>query len=762
LDTEVSERNPIFETIRAEIESVLQAEYRLPLEEDQVMYSDWDILLADAHLEKMLSNLEIDIIVGVGVLNSEVLVQHGPYKKPVIATTVIDADLQGVKVTEQGGSGIENLNFLLTPYSAARDLEFLYSVYPFKKVAILVQDNLLQGIRSVHNYFEDYFVDEPSTYQIIPVEEKADQVLEQIDSSFDAVYFGPIFSMDDPDENRKLIEGINGKKLPSFALAGQSSCRAGVMASASPDSNFERIGRRVAVNIQKYLDGEELADLPVRMKYREEFTINMETLRQIDYYPTWDILSDAILLNEDDQSVERQVDLLGVIHEALDQNLELDIEDRIVDAAIEDVAVAKSAFLPQISVSNFSRIIDEESASSSFGSAPEFASTISGSLDQLVFSESARANRDIQQKIQESRVIGRNTLEMDIVLETSEAYLNVLKAKTLLRIQRENLSLNRKNLDLAQIRNEVGYSGPSDLYRWQSSIALAQASVNDAEAVLRQAEMQLNQLLNRPIAEKFRTVEVSLANNYIITNDPRLFQHIDRPDMFDHFSDFMVEEGMRNLPELRQLDKAVDIQERGVLFSKRDRYLPTVGVRAGLDEVFYRGGAGTDIGDLGIPGIGGDPNTLTWSIGLNASLPIFTGNRRTASLQKAQIDLSRSHLERDHFTRQFEQRIRNSLEETAASYTNIELNFAARDAARSNLDLVQDAYSQGLVPVIQLIDAQNATIQAEEAAANAIYEFVISLIRLERSIGNFYSLASDTERNTYFARLEQYMNERNE
>ncbi|MDH3650425.1 MAG: TolC family protein, partial [Saprospiraceae bacterium] len=286
---------------------------------------------------------------------------------------------------------------------------------------------------------------------------------------------------------------------------------------------------------------------------------------------------------------------------------------------------------------------------------------------------------------------------------------------------------------------------------------LAKTSVNNAESTLRQAQMHLNQVLNRPISERFKTEEVSLANNYIITNDPRLFDYINRPDVFDQFSDFMVEEGFRNLPELKQLDAVIDIQERSVLLNKRDLFLPTIGVRAGIDEVFYRGGAGTDLGDLGIPGVPTDPNTLTWSLGLNASLPLFTGQKRTAAVQKAQIDLSRVYTEKNHFSRQFEQRIRNALEESAASYTNIDLNFTAQEAARRNLDLVQDAYSQGLVSVIQLIDAQNATIQSEEAAANAIYEFVLDLIWLERSIGNFYTLSSEDQRNSYFERLAQFI-----
>ena len=48
---------------------------------------------------------------------------------------------------------------------------------------------------------------------------------------------------------------------------------------------------------------------------------------------------------------------------------------------------------------------------------------------------------------------------MDIVQAAASAYLNVLRAKSIERIQKENLKLTRENLERARIRVEIGAAG---------------------------------------------------------------------------------------------------------------------------------------------------------------------------------------------------------------------------------------------------------------------------------------------------------------
>jgi hypothetical protein len=57
--------------------------------------------------------------------------------------------------------------------------------------------------------------------------------------------------------------------------------------------------------VQKILLGEEPGALPVAFTRREQLTVNMRTARAIRVYPRWSAITDAELLHEEPQEVQR-------------------------------------------------------------------------------------------------------------------------------------------------------------------------------------------------------------------------------------------------------------------------------------------------------------------------------------------------------------------------------------------------------------------------------------------------------------------------
>ena len=86
---------------------------------------------------------------------------------------------------------------------------------------------------------------------------------------------------------------------------------------------------------------------------------------------------------------------------------------------------------------------------------------------------------------------------------------------------------------------------------------------------------------------------------------------------------------------------------------------------------------------------------------------------------------------------QIEQNIMTSYHALNASYLNIELFEAAATAARKNLELVTDGYRQGTVNVIELLDAQTQSVRADLNANDAVNQFLLDVISLQRSTGRF-------------------------
>jgi len=103
-----------------------------------------------------------------------------------------------------------------------------------------------------------------------------------------------------------------------------------------------------------------------------------------------------------------------------------------------------------------------------------------------------------------------------------------------------------------------------------------------------------------------------------------------------------------------------------------------------------------------------------------------------------------------------ELRIRSALFKTRSARTAIRLSREAADAARSNLDVVLDAYSRGTVSILELLDAQNAALVAELRAATSVYDFVNNLMEVERAAARFDFFLTPKDQMNWFARLERY------
>jgi outer membrane protein TolC len=112
--------------------------------------------------------------------------------------------------------------------------------------------------------------------------------------------------------------------------------------------------------------------------------------------------------------------------------------------------------------------------------------------------------------------------------------------------------------------------------------------------------------------------------------------------------------------------------------------------------------------------------------------------------------------ERTAAAQRIEERVRNAVNLMRASYPNIQLSRDAAEAARSNLNLVTESYVQGIKSIIDLLDAQNQSLVAERRASNAANDFLVDLIRVQRSIGRYFFFLAEDERNNWFEELQQY------
>ncbi len=752
-DNDVEENRWFESEIKSEIKDLLGSQYNLIFID---LPSSSDLNQTQTNINQAFSDPKIDVIIGAGVQVGNLLAKQKRFIKPSISSLIIDNELQNIPKTAEGISGIDNFTYILSPFDLLRDVNTLHEILPFKKLGIVGGDAIRENILDVNTFYNKLLKNHDTEYAFIPLNGSVNDILNSIPDEVDAIYLLPVYEDLEEEDFKLFFNGLAEKQLPCFSLLSDPFLEFGAYAAYDSEPTLQKIPRRIALNVSKILENVNASTLPVELKsYSENLIINIKTVNKTNVFPSWQILTQATLINVNDVDTDRVINLKSCIAEALNNNLNLKIAQKETQLVERDVAIAKSNYLPQIDLSSTGVLIDENSAEFSFGTKGEFTWSAGGNLSQLILSEPALANIAIQKLFLETQQYSQDAAELDVVLNVAEAYFGILQAEAFVKIQRENVAVTRKNYDIALAKEAVGYAGTTDVYRWESQLALNKIDLNDSYARLKQVSFNLNQILNRPIKEAFLTDDSNDSDTDHFEAYMDVLKLIDNPSQMENYADFLVSEAFNNLPEIKQLEKTIEAQNRQLLSNKRAFYLPTISLNGQYDHDLKR------IGVKPLPGQEVPEILPKWNTAIGLQLPVFQGNRRNKEKQQTEIQILQTQDNLFDLRNRLELQVRSNLETARASFSNLILSTEAAQASRKNFEISQNSYQQGLLNVTSLIDAQNATLQSDLNVTTAKYQFLLDFMNIERAIGKYYFLLPTSEQEAFFQRYIQFRNDNN-
>jgi outer membrane protein len=702
-------------------------------------------------VNRAFGDSSVSVVVTLGSIGSHLLASAGAPPKPAIAGIIIDASWQGIPQRE-GTSGVRGLAYVDESYSVSSTLADFHRLIPFHKLAVLLDRDLLEAIPQLEANATALVRAAGADATIVLSRGNPEEILAALPAGVDAVYLTPIPAMTD-EALARLLAGLNARRLPTLSYLVDPDIRAGALASYEPPQNWQRRARRVAVDLQRILAGEDAGTLPVRLVSAPRLTLNLATARLIGFSPGRSLLTDAELVGVDSAGPADTLTLAETMRAAAAANLDLAAANLEVASGTQDVRLARSNLLPQIESQIGGTVTREATAAASLGQQPQRLLDGGITFSMPLYAEQAWAGYGSEQQLQLGRVAERDQLRLDVVLDAAEAYLSVLRARTAADVQQTNLYQTRSNLEVARLREGVGSASRADIYRWQGEVANARRDLISAETQVRVAALDLKRILNRPLDRPLAQHPVGLGDPALLVQDSTVLEWFDEPTRFAVLAQFLVAEALRISPELARADAAIAAQERQRTAAGRAFWLPTFFLQGGLNNVFQRGGAGSSA-----PAFPSSPAfpiapDLSWQFRIQASLPLFTGFGRTATRAQTGLDLDRLSIQREGVRLAVDQRVRSALESAASSYAAIALSRDASDAAGRNYDLVSDAYARGAVSITSLIDAQSAALNSSESAANAVHDFLLDLMRVERAMGDFGTLRTPEERQAFLERL---------
>ncbi len=750
------------EVMKREVRLLTEGEFDVRFPAEKQLHGDWTLDGVNRALDRLLADPGVDIVLALGVAASGEAARRRQLPKPVMAPVIIG--IQPGLPFEQGVSGKRNLNYLYSFNKTPSDVLLLNDLTRFKRLAFIMEP-------LTASLLEQYDMD--TLLRQIPAEELTvvpaggtpEEVVARIPGDADAVIFGAVFQWSEEEVGR-LARLLIERGLPSLSVMGGEEIAHGMLAATTSAADRLRLIRRIAINLQRIMLGEDPGQIGVEFRETVRPVINMTTAHALGISPTFDLMNSSDLVGDPDTAEYEPLTFAEAVREALAGNRALDTATLGLAVEREDIARARADLLPALEAGLAGRQIDSDRAASFGGASPEYLTTASLTLRQLIYAEPVWANQRIQRLLQHAREHEYQAQVLDVALETSLSYLNLLRAQELARIRGEDLDFTRSNLERARTRVQLGAGNRSEVYRWESQLAGAQAQLISANVSISQARVDLSRLVNRALETRYRTVNPTLADPHFLVSHKRFLQYITTPAAVRVLREFLVQEGMQNAPELRQLDTAVEAQERALESARKVYTHPQVGLQAEVNEILSRSGQGLNPEPVTIPGFGtfpgqaADVDNTQWQVGVSATLPLYQGGARSSDVRRNVAELSRLQMQRDEVRQGIQARILASTYAAGGAYANIDFASRRDESARSNLELVTDAYTRGAVSIIELLDAQNAAVSAKSAAANAVFDFLVEFMRLQRAVGAFDFLLTSEERQQVYDRMDHFFDAR--
>lgn len=288
----------------------------------------------------------------------------------------------------------------------------------------------------------------------------------------------------------------------------------------------------------------------------------------------------------------------------------------------------------------------------------------------------------------------------NVVLAVKQAYLGVLQADALLKVNEETVKDREVTLRQTQGFYDVGTKPKSDVTQAEANLYIAQANliaarngVDIAWATLRNA-MGVDDYPKQPLAEELTVTPFSMT------------------------LDEAKQKAFSSRPELMQFAALLRAQDELIAVARRSH----------LPELAFNSNYGGHAKTFETPG-------RDWNVGLSLTIPIFDGLKTTYQVQQALATYysiqEQERVEKQLVALQVEQSYRN----LAATRDSVRANEAAVKAAKENLELHQGRYEVGYAPIVEVTDAQTTYTTAQTNYVNALVANKLAMAQLVNAMG---------------------------
>ena len=122
-------------------------------------------------------------------------------------------------------------------------------------------------------------------------------------------------------------------------------------------------------------------------------------------------------------------------------------------------------------------------------------------------------------------------------------------------------------------------------------------------------------------------------------------------------------------------------------------------------------------------------------MGLQLSVPVFTGLRAQATARHAEFSRQQSELDVAYTQQRLREQVHQAIANNKEALLRLENTAIVQETAQLSYDIIQYRYKNGISPRLELTDAELALSTAQSNYLEAVYDYLSARIELRRLTG---------------------------
>lgn len=296
----------------------------------------------------------------------------------------------------------------------------------------------------------------------------------------------------------------------------------------------------------------------------------------------------------------------------------------------------------------------------------------------------------------------RNARDL-IVLAVGGSYLQMIATEARISAALAQVENARAVSKQAADRFTAGLAARVDAERAQVQLQTEQQRLRSLQADRQTEQLRLARLIGLPLGQNF-----AIAETYRFA------------PVSDLTEEDALQRALQSRADIHAAEAGVRSAEQGLKAAHAER-LPTLAVDANF------GAAGVTPSNH---------STGVYTVSGLLTIPLYEGGRVHGDVQQAEAALRQHKAELDDARGQADQDVRQSFIDLNSAADQVEVAQSNVGLSHDSLQQSRDRFAAGVTDTVELVQAEQAVVQADDDYITAVYEHNLAKVSLARAMGN--------------------------